>query len=35
MMYGNKSVSAASLEQFVEQTLRLLKRSLHLVIQSG
>ncbi|ANU10790.1 von Willebrand factor A [Planococcus antarcticus DSM 14505] len=35
MMYGNKSVSADSLEQFVEQTLRLLKRSLHLVIQSG
>ena len=35
MMYGNKSVSADSLEQFVEQTLRLLKRSLHLVIQAG
>ncbi|TWT25726.1 nitric oxide reductase activation protein NorD [Planomicrobium sp. CPCC 101110] len=35
MMYGNKSVSADSLEQFVEQTLRLLKRTLHLVIQSG
>ena len=35
MMYGNKSVSADSLEQFVDQTLRLLKRSLHLVIQSG
>lgn len=34
MMYGNKSVSADSLEQFVEQTLRLLKRTLHLVIQS-
>ncbi|ANU28242.1 vWA domain-containing protein [Planococcus versutus] len=34
-MYGNKSVSADSLEQFVEQTLRLLKRSLHLVIKSG
>ncbi len=34
MMYGNKSVSADSLEQFVEQTMRLLKRSLHLVIQS-
>lgn len=35
MMYGNKSVSADSLEQFVDQTLRLLKRTLHLVIQSG
>lgn len=35
MMYGNKSVSADSLEQFVEQTLRLMKRTLHLVIQSG
>lgn len=35
MMYGNKSVSADSLEQFVEQTLRLLKRTLHLVIQTG
>ncbi|MGK7378155.1 vWA domain-containing protein [Planococcus sp. 1R117A] len=35
MMYGNKSVSADSLEHFVEQTLRLLKRTLHLVIQSG
>jgi nitric oxide reductase activation protein len=35
MMYGNKSVSADSLEQFVEQTLRLLKRTLHLVIQSS
>lgn len=35
MMYGNKSVSVDSLEQFVEQTLRLLKRTLHLVIQSG
>lgn len=34
MMYGNKSVSADSLEQFVEQTMRLLKRSLHLVIES-
>ncbi|TWT00967.1 nitric oxide reductase activation protein NorD [Planomicrobium sp. CPCC 101079] len=34
MMYGNKSVSADSLEHFVEQTLRLLKRTLHLVIQS-
>ncbi|MFD1033010.1 vWA domain-containing protein [Metaplanococcus flavidus] len=35
MMYGNKSVSADSLEHFVDQTLRLLKRTLHLVIQSG
>ncbi|WP_372869480.1 vWA domain-containing protein [Planomicrobium okeanokoites] len=35
MMYGNKSVSADSLENFVDQTLRLLKRTLHLVIQSG
>lgn len=35
MLYGNKSVSADSLEQFVDQTLRLLKRTLHLVIQSG
>lgn len=35
MMYGNKSVSADSLDEFVEQTLRLLKRTLHLVIQSG
>ncbi|WP_203332860.1 vWA domain-containing protein [Planococcus beigongshangi] len=35
MMYGNKSVSADSLEQFVDQTLRLLKRTLHLVILSG
>ncbi|MGI2326963.1 vWA domain-containing protein [Planococcus sp. YIM B11945] len=35
MMYGNKSVSADSLEQFAEQTLRLLKRTLHLVIQSA
>ena len=35
MMYDNKSVSADSLEQFVDQTLRLLKRTLHLVIQSG
>ena len=34
MMYGNKSVSADSLEHFVDQTLRLLKRTLHLVIQS-
>ena len=35
MMYGNKSVSADSLEQFADQTLRLLKRTLHLVIQSS
>lgn len=35
MLYGNKSVSADSLENFVDQTLRLLKRTLHLVIQSG
>lgn len=35
MLYGNKSVSADSLEHFVDQTLRLLKRTLHLVIQSG
>ncbi len=35
MLYGNKSVSADSLEQFVEQTLRLLKRTLHLVVQSS
>lgn len=34
MLYGNKSVSADSLEQFVEQTLRLLKRTLHLVVQA-
>ncbi|MDN3451372.1 VWA domain-containing protein [Planococcus sp. APC 3906] len=34
MMYGNKSVSADSLEHFVDQTLRLLKRTLHLIIQS-
>ncbi|AQQ53504.1 nitric oxide reductase activation protein NorD [Planococcus lenghuensis] len=34
-MYGNRSVSAGSLEQFTEQTLRLLKRTLHLVVQSG
>ncbi len=34
MMYGNKSVSADSLEHFVDQTLRLLKRTLHLVIQT-
>ncbi|RNF40426.1 nitric oxide reductase activation protein NorD [Planococcus salinus] len=35
MMYGNKSVSANSLDQFVDQTLRLLKRTLHLVLQGG
>lgn len=35
MMYGNKSVSADSLEHFVDQTLRLLKRTLHLIIQSS
>lgn len=35
MMYGNKSVSADSLDQFVDQTLRLLKRTLHLVLQGG
>ncbi len=34
MLYGNKSVSADSLEQFVDQTLRLLKRTLQLVIQA-
>lgn len=34
MLYGSKSVSADSLEQFVDQTLRLLKRTLHVVIQS-
>lgn len=35
MLYGNKSVSADSLEQFVDQTMRLLKRTLHLVIQAS
>lgn len=34
MLYGNKSVSADSLGQFADQTLRLLKRTLHLVIQA-
>ncbi|MGM0897948.1 MAG: vWA domain-containing protein [Bacillota bacterium] len=34
MLYGNKSVSADSLEKFVDQTLRLLKRTLHLVVQA-
>ncbi len=34
MMYGNKSVSADSLEKFVDQTLRLLKRTLHFLIQT-
>ncbi|WP_088006277.1 vWA domain-containing protein [Indiicoccus explosivorum] len=34
VMYGNKSVSAGSLDRFTDQTVRLLKRTLHLVVQS-
>lgn len=35
MMFGNKTASSSSVEDFAEQTLRILRKSLALVIRNG
>lgn len=35
MMYGNRSVTADSFDRFTEQTLHLLRRTLHIIVQSS